>query len=160
MAATCRQPVRGPSVLRGGAPARMATRCSQFRHSASRGSKRSMPSSLRTLSSTRVPGMACIWPRVPPLDDMARASPPWRGSNAPESQIFGTPRDEGCKGFDARYTGGTRRRCRRIDCREGVGQNQNCQKDTSPFEGVGRATSEPLSSATIISSPFSKCRSQ
>jgi hypothetical protein len=107
----------------------------------------------------------------PPLDDMARASPPlsiritariqWTGI----ADLRDAPAMKAAKDSTRAILRERAARCRRIDCREGVGQKQDCQKgrrkDTSPFEGVGRATSEaPLVGATSILSPFSKCRGQ
>jgi hypothetical protein len=116
------------------AAARIATRCSQFRHNASRGSKGSMPSSLRTLSSIQVPGMVCIGP-LPPLDDMARASPPLSIRITARIQCTGIADLRDASAMKAAtdsprdIPGERAARCRRIDCREGVGQKQDCQKD-------------------------------
>jgi len=94
--------------------ARIATRCSQFRHNASRGSKGSMPSSLRTLSSIQVPGMVCIGPLPPPGrygSGVSAALNPHYGADPMHRNRRSSGRlgDEGCTGFDARYTEGTRR---------------------------------------------------
>jgi hypothetical protein len=97
-----RLPVRGPAVRRSGAPTRIATRCSQFRHSASRGSKGSMPSSLRTLGSTTCRARLALATMVRPWGNAPPNAAASTGAKAPDRRRLSERRRKDTSPFEER----------------------------------------------------------